>query len=192
MVTFHTTTSSIVKKLQISISFENNYRKQCLCYLLILKWWKPRFLISERVFHRFLPNYKEFAHETSHTQPSKYDSTSGTNISICLKKIGGMRLWIGTSTFKYRSLTYRQPAAIICHYECYKPIPVTCKNKFIGNHRSRLTIYNTISMADCSSSFNRNMITNLPLQSFLHIMKPLLSSRLIKHFLECNTLLHDD
>ncbi len=37
----------------------------------------------------FLPNYKEFAHETSHIQPSKYDSTFGTKISICLKKIGG-------------------------------------------------------------------------------------------------------
>ncbi len=89
MVTFRTNTSSTVKKLQISISFESNYRKQCLCYLLFLKWWKPRFLISERVFHRFLPNYKEFAHETSHTQPSKYDSTFGTKISICLKKSGG-------------------------------------------------------------------------------------------------------
>ncbi len=87
------------KKLQISISFESNYRKQCLCYLLFLKWWKPHCLISERVFHWFLPNYKEFAHETSHTQPSKYDSNSGTKISIWLKKIGGMRLWIGTSTF---------------------------------------------------------------------------------------------
>ncbi len=99
MVTFQTNTSSTVKKIQISISLERNHRKQCLCYLLFLKWWKPRFLISERVFHRFLPNYKEFAHETSHTQPSKSDS-SGTKISICLKKFGGMRLWIGTSTFK--------------------------------------------------------------------------------------------
>ncbi len=100
MVTFQTNTSTTVKKLQISISFESNYRKQCLCCLLFLKWWKPRFLISERIFHWFLPNYNEFAHETSHTQLSKYDSTSGTKISICLKKIGGMRLWIGTSTFK--------------------------------------------------------------------------------------------
>ncbi len=100
MVTFQTNISSTVKKMQISISFESSNRKQCLCYFLFLKWWKPRFLISERVFHWFLPDYKEFAHETSHTQPSKYDSNSGTKISMCLKKIGGMRLWIGTSTFK--------------------------------------------------------------------------------------------
>ncbi len=115
MVTFQTNTSSTVKKLQISISFESNYRKQYLCYLLFLKWWKPRFLISERVFHWFLRNYKEFAHETSHIQPSKYDSTSGTKISICLKKIEGMRLWIRTSTFKdvylyYWSLPVRMTA----------------------------------------------------------------------------------
>ncbi len=102
MVTFQTNTSSTVKKLQISISFESNYRKQCWCYLLFLKWWKPRFLISERSFHWFLPNCKQFVHETSHIQPSKYDSTHGTKISIhvCLKKFGVMRMLIGTSTFK--------------------------------------------------------------------------------------------
>ncbi len=75
MVTFQTNTSSTVKKLQNSIAFESNCRKQCLCDLLFLKWWKPRFLISERVFHWFLPNYRELAHETSHTEPY-YDSTS--------------------------------------------------------------------------------------------------------------------
>ncbi len=31
------------------------------------------------------PNYNEFVHETSHIKPSKYDSTSVTTISICLK-----------------------------------------------------------------------------------------------------------
>ncbi len=99
MVTFPTKTSSMVKKLQMCISFVSNLRKECLCYLLFYKWWKPRFLISKRVFRWFLLNYFEFAHQISHTRPSKYDSTFGTNISICLKKVGGMRLWIGTSTF---------------------------------------------------------------------------------------------
>ncbi len=32
------------------------------------------------------------------------DSTSGTKISICLKRILGMRLWIETSTFKQHIL----------------------------------------------------------------------------------------
>ncbi len=65
-------------------------RKQCLCYLLFYKMVETHFLIiSQRVFHWFYPNYREFVHETSHIQPSKYDSTSGTKISICLKKIGG-------------------------------------------------------------------------------------------------------
>ncbi len=38
-------------------------------------------------------------HENSQVKPSKYDSTSGTKFSICLKTIEGMRLSIGTSTF---------------------------------------------------------------------------------------------
>ncbi len=89
MATFRTNTSSKVKKLQSFISFESNNRNQCLCYLLFYQMVETRFLISERVFHWFLPNYIQFVHETSHTQPSKYNATSGTRISICLKKIGG-------------------------------------------------------------------------------------------------------
>ncbi len=100
MATFPANISSAVKKLQICISFGSNLRKQCLCYLLFYKWWKPRLLISRSVFRWFLLNYTDFAHKISHTKPSKYDPTSGTKISICLKKFGGMRLWIGTSTFK--------------------------------------------------------------------------------------------
>ncbi len=41
MVTFPIKASSKVKKLQICISFVNNLRKQCLCYLMFYKWWKP-------------------------------------------------------------------------------------------------------------------------------------------------------
>ncbi len=55
-VTFPTKISSMVKKLQICISFVSNLRKRCLCYLLFYKWWKPRFLISKRVFRWFLLN----------------------------------------------------------------------------------------------------------------------------------------
>ncbi len=55
---------------------------------------------NKKFFHTLLVNYKEFVHETVLTKPSKYDSTSGTKISICLKIFGGMMLWIGTSTFK--------------------------------------------------------------------------------------------
>ena len=46
-------------------------------------------LISKPVFRWFLLNYTDFVHKISHTKPSKYDSTSGTKISICLKKNWG-------------------------------------------------------------------------------------------------------
>ncbi len=46
-------------------------------------------LISKRVFRCFLLNYTDFAHEISHIKPSKYNSTFGIKISICLKKAGG-------------------------------------------------------------------------------------------------------
>ncbi len=91
MTTFPTNISFTVKKWQICISFaSNNYlRKQCLCYLLCYKWWKPCLLISKPVFRWFLLNYTDFANKISYTNPSKYDSTSGTKISICLNKVGG-------------------------------------------------------------------------------------------------------
>ena len=89
MVTFRTKISSMVKKLQICNSLVSNLRKHCLCYLLFYNWWKPCLLFSKRVFRCFLLNYTDFAHEISHTKPSKYDSTFGTKISICLKKVGG-------------------------------------------------------------------------------------------------------
>ncbi len=63
--------------------------KQCLCYLLFYKWWKPRFLISKRVFRWFLLNYIDFVHKISHIKPSKYDSSFFTKISISLKKVWG-------------------------------------------------------------------------------------------------------
>ncbi len=89
--------------------FHKGHNLQCLCYLLFYKWWKPHFLISKRIFCWFLLNYTDFAHKIWHIKPSKYDSTFGTKISICLKKVRGMRLWIRTSTFnkqwpKYMSM----------------------------------------------------------------------------------------
>ena len=123
MATFPTNISSTVKKLQICISFVSNLRKQCLCYLLFYKWWKPRLLISKPVFRWFLLNYTDFAHKISHTKPSKYDSTSGTKIPKCLKKSLRMRLWIGTSTFETNiicpfCLTYsnRDPSPLYVHH----------------------------------------------------------------------------
>ena len=41
-----------------------------------IKWWKPRFLISERIFHPLLLNYKIKSlcmKLTSHIRPSDYD-----------------------------------------------------------------------------------------------------------------------
>ena len=48
-------------------------------------------LISKPVFRWFLLNYTDFVHKISHTKPSKYDSTSGTKISIIMfeKNWGG-------------------------------------------------------------------------------------------------------
>ncbi len=94
MATFPTNISSMVKKLQICISFVSNLRKQCLCYLLFYKLWKPCLLISKQVFRRFFLNYTDFANKIS-----KYDSTSGIKSLYVWKRLG-MRLWIGTSTFK--------------------------------------------------------------------------------------------
>ncbi len=54
----------------------------------------------QEVFRWFLQNYTDFGHKISHIKPSKYDSTFGIKISIYLKKVRGMRLWIGTSTCK--------------------------------------------------------------------------------------------
>ncbi len=88
MVPFPTSTSTMVKKLQICISFVSNFNKKTIL-ILFYKWWKPRFVISKRVFRWFLLNYTDFAHKISHIKPSKYDSTFGTKISICLKKMGG-------------------------------------------------------------------------------------------------------
>ncbi len=84
MVTFPTITSFMVKKFQICISFLSSSRKQCLpvCYLL--------FYMVETTFSNLL-NYTDFVHKISHIKPSKYDSTFGTQISICLKKSLGMR-----------------------------------------------------------------------------------------------------
>ncbi len=59
--------------------FGENYVNVIHCFI---KWWKPCFLISEKVFHQC----REFAHETSHIK--RYDSTSGSKISM-FEKIGG-------------------------------------------------------------------------------------------------------
>ncbi len=102
---FKLTDMVTIQKIANFFSFESNTRKQCLYYLLFYK-------MVETTFSNFLEGlslispklYTEFVHESLHIQPSKYDSTSGTKISICLKKVGGMRLWIGTSTFNNYSL----------------------------------------------------------------------------------------
>ena len=67
----------------------------------------------QEVFHWFLQNYTNFAHEISHIKPSKYDSTFGTKISM-FEKSWGMRLWIGTSTFKlqYSKVLWAFPFSI--------------------------------------------------------------------------------
>ncbi len=71
------------------------------------------FISFQAGFSPIVLNYTDFAHKISHTKPSKYDSTSGNKISICLKKkIWGMRLWIGTSTF---NILLGQNRCWICH-----------------------------------------------------------------------------
>ncbi len=42
----------------------------------------------QKGFYWFLLNYKDFKHATSYIKSCKYDSTSGTKISTCLKSSG--------------------------------------------------------------------------------------------------------
>ncbi len=65
----------------------------------------PTFSHFQEGFHWFLLTYTDFGHAiTSHIKLStcKYDSTARIKISICLL---GIRLWIGTSTFKWEGAT---------------------------------------------------------------------------------------
>ncbi len=39
-------------------------------------------------FFRYFLKYTDYAHKISHAKPFKYDSTFGTKILICLKKVG--------------------------------------------------------------------------------------------------------
>ena len=41
----------------------------------------------------------EYSHPISPCKSEKYDATFGTTITVCLKKIGGMMLWIMSGTF---------------------------------------------------------------------------------------------
>ena len=91
-VTFHTNISSMVKKSKfvslLPVIRENNvyfYLLQWLFYKIV----ETRFLISEMVFHRFIVNYTDFVHETSHVKPSKYDLTSGTKAPYVWKNRRG-------------------------------------------------------------------------------------------------------
>ncbi len=68
MVILPTKTSSLVKKLQICISFVSNLRKQCLYYLLFYKWWKPPFSNFQEGFSLISPKLQglcaqNFTHE---------------------------------------------------------------------------------------------------------------------------------
>ena len=74
------------------------FEKQCECYLLFYKWWKPYFLISKRAFPWFLLNYTDFAHEISHIKPSNMTQLLEPKSPYVWKKFG-MRLFIRTSTF---------------------------------------------------------------------------------------------
>ncbi len=88
MVIFPTNASSMLKKLQLCISFvtigENNvYVTYCF-----INGGNHVYNFQE-VFRWFFLIYTDFAHKISHIKPSKYDSTFGTKIAICLKKVGG-------------------------------------------------------------------------------------------------------
>ncbi len=48
--------------------------------------WKPRFLISDRIFTDFLQTTKSLRMKLHTSSLLKYDSTSGTKISIMFEK----------------------------------------------------------------------------------------------------------
>ncbi len=97
MVTFPTNTS-ITKTLQMYLIC-----KQFQMLLFVYKWWKPHFLISKRFFADFS--------RTTLTLRIKFHTQSLLNITQLLvpksqyvwKKVWGMRLWIGTSTFNMKT-----------------------------------------------------------------------------------------
>ena len=93
MATFPTNLSYTMKKLQICISFASNLTKQCLCYILFYKWWKPHLVISKQIFCWFLLSNTDFVNKITHT---KLMTQLLVPKSPCLKKVGEMRLWIGT------------------------------------------------------------------------------------------------
>ena len=85
--------------LQISDTFT---LQLWLCYLLFYLVWCPRFLISKQHFRWFLLKYLEYSHKISPQKSEKYDmKTFGIKITVSLKKIGGMMLWIMSGTFKF-------------------------------------------------------------------------------------------
>ncbi len=79
-----------------------HFEKPMLMLILFYKWWKPRFLISKRVFRWFLLNYIEFAHQISHIKAFQIWLNLWYQNLHMFEKSWGMRLWIGTSTFKKR------------------------------------------------------------------------------------------
>ncbi len=85
MVTFQPNTLSTVKKLEISISFESNYRKQRLLFI-VFKMVETTFSNYREGFSLVFPKLQRLRMKL-HTY--KYDSTSGTKISICFIKNWG-------------------------------------------------------------------------------------------------------
>ncbi len=117
------------------------------------------------------PKLHRFACATSHIKLSKYVSTFGTRISVCLGKNmgGGVKLWIGTSILK-----------------CYN---ITTTKKFrkefifgLNNNQSYSDIYSPIISYSPAQSASRNNLPppSQPLRAFVgkQNMLKLFSSRL--------------
>ena len=86
MFPLQTNASSKLTKLKLCISFESNYGTENHFNVILLYMVETTFSICRELFS--LLDKVKFVHETSHTHLFKYKSTSGTQISICLKNIG--------------------------------------------------------------------------------------------------------
>ena len=89
MVTFPTKTSIHREKIANMYLICKKFEKTMFMLLIVFKMVETTFSNLQEGFSLISPIiYIEFAHQISHIRHSKYVSTFGTKISVCLKKVG--------------------------------------------------------------------------------------------------------
>ena len=126
----------------------------------------------------------EYSHPISPCKSEKYDATFGTKITVCLKKIGGMMLWIMSSTFK------NDHGFILKRY--FKPISwVGLLHMRLGFARPERTdaIFKVLSRLLCTAHIDSGMTSLEPrwqigfVTVWCHMSQPIIfSSKWVKDF----------